>query len=103
MISTASLPKRLGRALGQMRRLLGPDRVCADGPVLAQFVRTTLHDAPKAIAVVRPSRVGQVPELLRIAREQRVSLYPISRGRNWGWGDACPVTERQIILDLSNF
>src|SRR5262245_10594962 len=102
MISTAPLPTRLGRALARMRRLLGRERVFADGPVLAQFARTTLRNAPRAIAVVRPSGAGQVPKVLRIAREQRISLYPISRGRNWGWGEACPVTEGQIILDLGD-
>ena len=53
-----------------------------------------------APAVIRPERAEQIPKLIRIARDHRISLYPISRGRNWGWGDACPVTDRQVILDL---
>ncbi|MDF3041275.1 MAG: FAD-linked oxidase, partial [Thermomicrobiales bacterium] len=38
---------------------------------------------------------------MRVAAAHRVPLYPISRGKNWGWGDACPVTAGQVILDLS--
>ncbi|HJP34531.1 MAG TPA: FAD-binding protein, partial [Gammaproteobacteria bacterium] len=28
-------------------------------------------------------------------------LYPISRGKNWGYGDACPTTDGAAIVDLS--
>ena len=38
---------------------------------------------------------------MRIAREHGVSLYPVSQGRNWGYGDACPVGAGQVVLDLS--
>jgi 4-cresol dehydrogenase (hydroxylating) flavoprotein subunit len=51
--------------------------------------------------VVRPSETKQVAEVVRVASAHRVPLYPISRGKNWGWGDACPVTDGQVILDLS--
>jgi 4-cresol dehydrogenase (hydroxylating) len=102
MTSAVPLATRLSRALAQARRLLGPERVLADGAALELIGRTTLRDAPKAIAVIRPARAAQVPKLLRIARRHRISLYPISRGRNWGWGEACPVTEGQVVLDLSD-
>src|SRR5262245_61865486 len=91
---------RLRRALAEWRRVLGTERVIVDGKTLRRYARTTLMRAPTTPAVIRPSRVGQVRELLRIARAHRVSLYPISRGRNWGWGEACPVTAGQVVLDL---
>jgi len=93
---------RLGSALAQWRRLLGPERVLVDQRTLKRYGRTTLMRAPQPLAVIRPRRAEQVPELLRVARDQRISLYPISRGRNWGWGEACPATERQVVLDLSD-
>jgi 4-cresol dehydrogenase (hydroxylating) len=43
-----------------------------------------------------------VPSIVLIAGRYKVPLYPISRGRNWGYGDACPVTEGQALLDLSD-
>lgn len=93
---------RLGSALAQWRRLLGPERVLVDQRTLKRYGRTTLMRAPQPLAVIRPRRAEQVPELLRVARDQRISLYPISRGRNWGWGEACPATERQVVLDLGD-
>jgi 4-cresol dehydrogenase (hydroxylating) len=92
----------LAGALRQWRRLLGAERVLADESKLARYRRTTLRHAPTTVAVVRPGRVEQVPRILRIAGAQRIALYPISRGRNWGWGDACPVTQGQVVLDLGD-
>src|SRR5262245_30462072 len=99
---SAPLAIRLGRALAEARRLLGPERVLVDEMTLNRFGRTTLRRSPKAVAVIRPERAAQVPRLICIAREHGISLYPISRGRNWGWGEACPVTAGQVILDLGD-
>jgi 4-cresol dehydrogenase (hydroxylating) len=44
--------------------------------------------------------VAEVQEIVRIAGAYRVPLYPISGGKNWGLGDACPTTAGQVILDL---
>lgn len=53
-----------------------------------------------ASAVVRPADAGQVREVLRLARAEGVGVYPISRGRNWGYGDAAPVQPGHIVIDL---
>jgi 4-cresol dehydrogenase (hydroxylating) len=92
----------LTSALARWRRLLGPERVLVDQPTRERYGRTTLGRAPLTPAVIRPERAEQVPKLLRIARDHRISLYPISRGRNWGWGEACPVTDGQVVLDLGD-
>lgn len=44
---------------------------------------------------------GQVPDLVRIAAQYKVPLYPISTGLNWGYGAALPVRDDCVILDLS--
>ncbi|MGR9108286.1 MAG: FAD-binding oxidoreductase [Gammaproteobacteria bacterium] len=89
-------------ALEQWRRLLGPKRVLGDAEHCAQYNLTTLAQAPTTRAVLRPEEAAQIPDILHIAREYRIPIYPISRGRNWGWGDACPVAQGQVILDLGD-
>src|SRR5262249_18058703 len=76
--------------------------VLVDHARLARYRRTNLSRAPAAAAAIRPERAEQVPGLLRIAREHGIPLYPISCGRNWGWGEACPVTAEQVVLDLGD-
>jgi 4-cresol dehydrogenase (hydroxylating) len=80
---------------------LGQAAVLRSPEALQYYGRTTLPDAPAPLAVLQPQSVDQVAAAVRAAFARKVPLYPISRGRNWGWGDACPTTEGQVILDLS--
>jgi FAD/FMN-containing dehydrogenase len=43
----------------------------------------------------------KLPEILAIARRYRVPLYPISTGRNWGYGTSLPTAPEAVLLDLS--
>lgn len=43
----------------------------------------------------------EVIEAVDLARRQGYSLYPISTGRNWGYGGSMPVAKSSRILDLS--
>jgi 4-cresol dehydrogenase (hydroxylating) len=42
-----------------------------------------------------------VSAAVKIAGTYGIPIYPVSRGKNWGQGDACPVREGQAVLDLS--
>ena len=52
--------------------------------------------------VVQPSSVSEVVEIVRLANKYSVSLYPISRGRNWGFGSRLPVRDNAVIVDLGD-
>ena len=43
-----------------------------------------------------------LPEVMRIAQQFQVPVYPISTGHNWGYGTALPVENNCVILDLSS-
>ncbi len=38
---------------------------------------------------------------MRIAQRQGIAIYPISTGRNWGYGTSLPAQDDCVILDLS--
>src|SRR3546814_6231657 len=48
-----------------------------------------------------PATQAEVVAAVKTAAQHCVPLYPISRGKSWGYGDACPVTAGNVILDLS--
>lgn len=52
-------------------------------------------------AALRPREAAVIPEIVRVAGRFGVPLYPISTGRNWGYGTALPVRDGCVILDLS--
>ena len=45
--------------------------------------------------------VDAVPEILALANQHKIPLWPISGGRNFGYGTSLPVDTRSYILDLS--
>ena len=91
----------LSRALAQWRALLGPQRVLDDDATLAAYASSTSSWSTRPAAVLRPRARSEVEELVRIAAATDVPLYPISTGRNWGYGDACAPHGGQVIVDLS--
>ncbi|MEM6989582.1 MAG: FAD-binding oxidoreductase [Myxococcota bacterium] len=86
----------LATPLREWRAALGDEHVLADGRAYEQC--TFAHDN-QVNAVLRPGSVAEVQALVRIAAEYRVPLYPISRGRNWGYGSRAPTADA-VVVDL---
>jgi 4-cresol dehydrogenase (hydroxylating) flavoprotein subunit len=53
-------------------------------------------------AALLPSDVSDIVAILEIAQRYKIPLYPISTGRNWGYGSAVPVADGCVVLDLSS-
>ncbi len=90
----------LHEAIGQWGKILGADAVKSDDVTVDRYARTTAPRGTAPAAVLWPQRTEQVQQIVRIAVRFRVPLYPISRGRNWGYGDACAPQDGQVIIDL---
>lgn len=54
----------------------------------------------RASAAVAPSSAEQVQAIVRIANEFRVPIYPVSTGRNLGYGGAAPNLDGSVVVDL---
>jgi len=53
-----------------------------------------------ASAAVAPSTVEQVQAVVRIANEHKIPLYPISTGKNLGYGGSAPILSGSVVVDL---
>ena len=51
-------------------------------------------------AAVAPANLEQVQEVMRVANTHRLPLWPISRGKNFGYGGAAPRLAGSMVLDL---
>lgn len=91
----------LNEALEEWKKCLGPERVLADASSLDRYSRSTSPKATRPAAIILPKTTEEVVSSVRIAHARGVAVYPISRGKNWGYGDACAVTDGQVIMDLS--
>ncbi|MBL8216373.1 MAG: FAD-binding oxidoreductase [Bryobacterales bacterium] len=67
----------------------------------ARYAAAT-HVGPRRIrAALFPESTEEVARILRSAQQDRVSVYPVSSGKNWGYGCTSPVVDDCVILDLS--
>jgi len=57
-------------------------------------------DEPTASAAVAPDTADQVVALVKIANRYKVPIYPISTGKNLGYGGAAPAVAGSVVLDL---
>lgn len=51
-------------------------------------------------AAVAPDNVAQVQAVMRIANQYRLPIYPISTGKNLGYGGSAPNLRGSVVLDL---
>ena len=51
-------------------------------------------------AAVAPASAEQVQAVMRVANAHRLPLWPISRGKNFGYGGAAPRLPGSLVLDL---
>jgi 4-cresol dehydrogenase (hydroxylating) flavoprotein subunit len=91
----------LDDALTAWRNAIGSAGVLSAAAAHEAYGRSATGAKRAIAAALRPASSEQVPDIVAIAHAHRVALYPISTGRNWGYGGALPVRDGCVILDLS--
>ena len=51
-------------------------------------------------AAVAPANVEEVQAVMRIANTFKIPIYPISTGKNLGYGGSAPAYSGSVVLDL---
>lgn len=95
------MPSRnLHGALERWAQVLGPEYVSGDPRLLREAGTATFATTQRVLAVLRPRDRAQVQECLRAANHFGIPLYPISSGKNWGYGSRVPPADGCVLLDL---
>ncbi|MGH8326444.1 MAG: FAD-binding oxidoreductase, partial [Steroidobacteraceae bacterium] len=91
------------RALRQLRRVVGAAHVLTTDDDLIAYEKIMLPEEASTYApsgVVLPASLEHVQGVLAVCNKYRIPLWPLSTGRNLGYGAALPATRGQLILDL---
>src|ERR1700694_2150318 len=61
-----------------------------------------LHEPEELVAsaAVAPASTEEVHQIVRIANRYKVPLYPISTGKNLGYGGSAPAYSGSVVVDL---
>ena len=91
------------QALAQIRTIVGAEYVVAEDTALAPYNKIMMavpdeQHAPSA--AVMPDSVEQVQASMKVLNQHRIPVYPISTGKNLGYGSAAPVERGQLVMDL---
>jgi 4-cresol dehydrogenase (hydroxylating) len=90
-------------AVKAMRAVVGDDWVAADAEAVRPWTKTYIPDpggrhAP--VGAVCPASVEEVQAIVKIANQHRQPIWPVSTGKNMGYGMTSTATPGQMVLDL---
>ncbi|MEZ5402846.1 MAG: FAD-binding oxidoreductase [Bryobacteraceae bacterium] len=81
-------------------RVLGSLGVFDDPQTLQAAASATFQTAQEVPLVLRPANREEVERCVLVANRLGVPLYPISTGKNWGYGSRVPPRTGAILVDL---
>lgn len=90
-------------AMDAFRTVVGAEWAFADTDSVIPYSKTYIPDPQHRyvpVGAVAPATVEQVQEIVRIANKFKQPIWPISTGKNMGYGSAAPATPGQVVLDL---
>src|SRR5262245_57680910 len=84
-------------ALAAWSEAIGDAHVVRHGEALREASTATFATHAKVRAIVRPANRDEVQQCVRIANRFEIPIYPISTGKNWGYGSRVPVHDGVLI------
>ena len=100
--ATAAAPdERRSALLRALRDAVGVEHVRNDPITLERYARSTAARSTRPAALVYPGSHAEVVALVKLAARFGMPVYPVSTGKNWGYGDACAVGDGQLVIELS--
>lgn len=87
----------LDAALADWQRVLGPEHARRDPNELDAASRATFATSARVRAILEPASREEVQALLEIASRRGIAVYPVSTGRNWGYGSRVPVQDAVLV------
>lgn len=97
---TALAPGLSPELLEELRKIVGPDGLVTDSTAVERLTRTCVPYRAVPSAVVYPQDTGQVQALVRAAAAADVPLWPVSTGKNFGYGEKTAVYQGGITVVL---
>lgn len=86
-------------AIEHWQQLLGTAQVITHTSEIKQAATATFLTTSQVLAILRPTK-SQLADCLKIATQFGIALYPISSGKNWGYGSRVPSTRQAVLIDL---
>ncbi|MGE5386976.1 MAG: FAD-binding oxidoreductase [Betaproteobacteria bacterium] len=90
----------INQALAEWRGILGDSRVLNSEAAARAYSVDASGYHRRIAGALKISDATTLPAIVSIASHLGVPIYPISTGRNWGYGTSLPVRDDCVIIDL---
>jgi 4-cresol dehydrogenase (hydroxylating) len=97
-------PQQLAAFLSACRTIVGDQWVLLSDKDRAAYADAfSIHenDPHQAAAIIAPNDIDELQAVVIKANELKVPIWPISRGKNLGYGGSAPVLGGSVIVDLT--
>jgi len=84
----------------KLKEIVGDAHVITDTADVESRSLDTIPSVQTALAFVYPGSVKEVQAVVRLANEYKIPLWPVSTGRNWGYGAATAAQAGSLIVGL---
>ncbi len=88
------------KAIKVWREILGESHVLTGADRCGDYERNVSGVKRSIPVVLRPSTTDEVQAVVREANRFNAPLYPISTGKNWGFGSRLPCADDCAVVDL---
>jgi 4-cresol dehydrogenase (hydroxylating) len=87
----------LEAALRGWREAIGPENVITSASALHDAATATFQTKHSVSAILRPADREEVRACVCIANDLSVPIYPVSTGKNWGYGSEAPAADSCVM------
>jgi 4-cresol dehydrogenase (hydroxylating) len=81
-------------------RILGKENVVRYGDNNSSVQSTTFLTHRQALGAIYPTSRQEVQDCVKAAHLHKIRIYPISKGRNTGFGGRTPTSDHCVVMDL---
>ncbi|MEO1261455.1 MAG: FAD-binding protein [Bacteroidota bacterium] len=85
----------------ELKKILKNSEVVGDDSVLAMANLAAFKTLKSSQLIVRTKTVEDISRLVKYLSENKMTLYVVSNGKNWGFGSKVPVKNVDVLLELS--
>jgi 4-cresol dehydrogenase (hydroxylating) flavoprotein subunit len=94
------LDSRIRAALDEIRAIVGSGHVIHEDDEVERHSRDTIPRVQRPVAFTYPKSVEEVTALVHLANQYELPIWPVSQGKNWGYGGATPARTGGIVMVL---
>jgi 4-cresol dehydrogenase (hydroxylating) len=89
------------RIISYLIQSAGEENISSDDISIRKYAAGINGSFVMPLCVVFPQSVEAVVEIVKLANQHQFVLYPVSKGKNLGYGDAQGTSANQVVIDFS--